>query len=301
MLHCPLDKFLLDCLRQANPVNIHFLNQSESLIRSFCSTPNQHTLDFPRLNSYYRRIVHCLGRLYGLDHHVEPTNLFNSESTLRSMSLSKGDTWTALQIPLLKCQEFIEIGQEAGLEIIFDSVSEPVKEQENPVKLETPIEQQKTEPVQNKPEPKIKILKRTNQAIAPVTTSPTATHSSQSPQTSIEEREAIYQAARERIFKDFSSNETISSKQLNPNAPVFKAPATEEPAIPEETQSFSHIFHFNSQISLSEAALELFARQQKCFIKVYSIPAYEGIILKNEPITSSDEITIEPFVVCDIK
>lgn len=306
MLHCPLDKFLLDCLRQGNPVNTHFLNQSESLIRSFCFSPTQHTLDFPRLNSYYRRIVHCLGRLYGLDHHVEPTNLFNSESTLRSMSLSKGDTWTLKFIPLIKCQEYIQISDECGLEIILNSITPELTTNES-----KPIESHETKPtapnntnpikqVQSKPEPKIKILKRNNQSTTPVITSPAPLSTTPSSQPSIEEREATYQAARERIFKDFASNEAKPTKQLNPNAPVFKA-QKEESSAREEAQTFAHIFRFSSQKPLEKEALESLAQQLKCFIKVYSVPASEGILLSNNSNNSLDEIIVEPFSVWDIQ
>ena len=87
-----IDEFLYDILNfdsNSSGGAGEFLLKSEKAIISFLKDVNRSELEFPGLNSYYRRIIHRLGRRYNLVHRVEATSIFNETSTLRRIYLAK--------------------------------------------------------------------------------------------------------------------------------------------------------------------------------------------------------------------
>lgn len=170
-----------------------FLEKSEETIASFFQSDERSELEFLPLNSFYRRIIHCLGRRYGLVHRVEPTNLFNSTSTLRKIYLTKpvgtgGDS----VLPILKSSDWIG-GKEKPCGLIETSKKSP-----------KPTKKTSKTPKVSVDKPKFKILKRSSDsaAVSPVT----APLLPQLETLSLQEREAKYQAARDRIFEGFTED-----------------------------------------------------------------------------------------------
>lgn len=186
-----------------------FLIKSEETIISFLNTPDRMELEFAPLNSYFRRILHRLSRRYNLSHRVEATNIFNSSSTLRKVYLSKPVGEDLIKDgPVLKCCDWIEGGVEYSGDIKYKIKGE-VKESEDG--KETVLEFQSQAAQISKP--KFKILKRSSNATSPIINhSPegqeisTDLTSSNSKKLSLEEREANYQAVRDRIFEGFASS-----------------------------------------------------------------------------------------------
>ena len=186
-----------------------FLQKSEDMIIFFLKNEDLTELEFPPYNSFYRRIIHCLGRRYNLVHRVESTNTFNSHSTLRKIYLVKpiGD-FQKFQGPILKSTDWIvDFYREAGIfETLSPKKSKKIRSKKAVEKVEIP---------------KIKILKRerereipTNEAVGPEITSPLLALEN----LTLEEREAKYQAARDRIFAGFIAedlNEKLSNASNN--------------------------------------------------------------------------------------
>lgn len=362
----PVDKFLLGCLQQGNPSLTHFLNQSENTIRSFCLANNQYELAFPPLNSFHRRIIHCLGRLYGLERAVEETNLFNSESTVRRMNLSKGEDYSIKSIPLLKCKDLLEetftaatAAAVAGdlLEVICEQVvvvtgkvdnstsekpnssssdgdnvmkSTAASSSTNVLKNSSSATSHADSPpstaastgtapsVAASAPPKIKILKRNtnantntnaaSDALSPAADSAAAIRpSSPSPTASIQEREALYQAARERIFKDFTPEPAVKLK-LNPNAQSFAFPAPVPVQVPPtpEPIPFAHIFTFTAKAPLSRPELLHFCRETNTQARLFEFPVMEGFLLGSAGVCFDRDLLAEwqvevvPFVATKI-
>lgn len=189
-----------------------FLFKTEDSIISFLKCSDRMELEFPPLNSFYRRIVHCLGRRYALVHRVESTNIFNAASTLRKIYLGKpvGLDFVA-DGPLLKCSDWIPCEQAASELITL----------EDSMKVVDGIKKKKEKDGSKKPAantpaaPKLKILKRASGPDSPVVETLVESTS----QLSLEEREAKYQAARERIFEGFSADiSTETAEVLNGTA-----------------------------------------------------------------------------------
>lgn len=199
-----VDKFLYIILKNScdggpSTAAAEFLQKSEETIISFIQNESRSELEFPPLNSFYRRIIHCLGRRYNLVHRVEVTNIFNSNSTLRKIYLTKPvEEQQKQKFPILKSSDWIvDLERERGIiEIIKTKKIRTSKKQ---------MEKTATTP-------KIKILKRETTA-----TTETATQSSSVATTpvlalenlTLEEKEAKYQAARDRIFEGFTSNDQV--------------------------------------------------------------------------------------------
>lgn len=188
-----VDKFLYNILFQNYVTNCgnpaaEFLQKSEETIILFVQRDERSELEFPPLNSFYRRIIHCLGRRYNLVHRVEPTNVFNSTTTLRKIYLTKPLGFS--HVPFLKSTDWIEvIERESGL---IETSNLPKK----PKKLRKPTSEAKPEIVT-----KIKILKREPATVKIEEKSVPAVLAFET--LSLEEKEAKYQAARDRIFEGF--------------------------------------------------------------------------------------------------
>jgi hypothetical protein len=181
-----------------------FLQRTEDMLISFIQNEERSELEFPPLNSFYRRIVHCLGRRYNLVHRVEATNIFNSNSTLRKIYLAKpvGDQ-QKFQGPILKSSDWIaEIERENGIIETFC-----LKKLKN-IRRKKKVTEEKSKPVT----PKIKILKRETSTVetsdssqfSSVATSPLLALEA----LTLEEKEAKYQAVRDRIFEGFTMEES---------------------------------------------------------------------------------------------
>lgn len=205
-----VDKFLYIILKNRNSyycdggpstAAAEFLQKSEETIISFIQNESRSELEFPPLNSFYRRIIHCLGRRYNLVHRVEVTNIFNSNSTLRKIYLTKPvEEQQKQKFPILKSSDWIvDLERESGIiEIKKTKKIRSVKKQ---------VEKTATTP-------KIKILKRETTATKETPTAVTSQSSSvaSSPllaleNLTLEEKEAKYQAARDRIFEGFTATE----------------------------------------------------------------------------------------------
>ena len=196
----------------------NFLLKTEETIISFLNSNDRLELEFPPLNSYYRRILHRLCRRYNLAHRVEATNIFNAASTLRKVYLTKpiGED-LLIAAPLLKCCEWIEAAVEFDSEIKFTGqkiVSRKSTDKSSAVKIKTSAA---TEP-QAQPKPKFKILRRQaadeKSSPGPV---PFGADAGMAPSSAngltLEEREANYQAVRERIFEGFNGQLPVESLQ----------------------------------------------------------------------------------------
>lgn len=209
-----------------------FIMKSEETIISFLNTPDRMELEFPPLNSYYRRILHRLGRRYNLAHRVEASNIFNAASTLRKFYLTKpvGEDLLA-EAPVLKCHEWIEAGVEfTGTVQEFQGLKS-VKNKKNKSKESSSKSNKSSKSVDTSTaKPKLKILKRQTTdepAVSALTTSsePSACVSP----TTLEELEAKYQAARERIFEGFTEADSVDADGLQSDSAVSDSLQPAEP------------------------------------------------------------------------
>ncbi len=354
MLDCPVDKFLFQSLQQENPSLKHFITQSEASIRAFCANETQYELAFPPLNSFHRRCIHCLGRLYGLQRAVEETNLFNAESTIRSMSLSKPENYSIKSVPILKCSDLIEPASEQinfNVEAIIAEKSTEVtpiesgntssNETSNTTTKDTAATSADTNTAPNtntspnttttpgtnpttitnitsndpvvvpsSAAPKIKILKRATSSANTTDTTASITLSSSTPASnaSIQEREVLYQAARERIFKDFPSTElnstTAASSKLNPNAQTFTLPALNQPPqSSSEPITFTHIFTFTIQKPLNRTEMHTFCQEAEASARLFEFPVREGFLIGKvieSEVLAKWEIEATPFTATQI-
>jgi hypothetical protein len=279
----PVDCFLYEILSKSldfSDQNVQFLCRSEDAILAFLFSSDRTELEFPPLNSYFRRIIHRLGRRYNLAHRVETTNLFNVDSTRRKIYLTKPvsldqDTFFSA-LPLLKCVDWIpERVQSIQLCVLStllqsndndnllltntSSTNSSSTNLSSTSSLSTPLPSSTTTT-----KPKFKILKRIIESV-PETLNGNASSPSNNQIISIEEREAKYQEARDRIFQGFVESEatneippiapsTVVPTQLNPEAQPFFIPQhqlqeTEEiekvvdvvVVVVEEEQEFPHI------------------------------------------------------------
>ena len=196
-----------------------FLMKSEETIITFLNTADRVELDFPPLNSYYRRILHRLSRRYNLSHRVEATNIFNSASTLRKFYLTKpvGEDLVGAA-PVLKCCEWIEGGVEYNGEIRISGgqKGDTVKDISSSSSSSRANDVIKPVDPADAPKAKFKILKRQSATDEnPIVSGTTEAQGCVSPLNSnglsLEEREAKYQAARERIFEGFTSQSIAQS------------------------------------------------------------------------------------------
>lgn len=259
----------------SSEINFNFLCRSEDFIISFLTCRNRFELEFPALNSYHRRIIHRLGRRYNLVHRVEPTNSFNLNSTLRKIYLNKPveieecavDTVKQLDFnfpsfPLLKCFDWLKESISIQNDQIFILINphKDLKDSNKPISEHLTIIKKSSkkkntlvsnsEVTRQTATPKFKILKRdtTNQitpsSLSSSTTSPTIISSSPLNQLpfleslSLEEREAKYQEARERIFEGFQADDEDSDEAVTmPVVPSFIK--TEIDSVNEEVVSFT--------------------------------------------------------------
>ena len=203
-------------------------------------------------------------------HRVEPTNSFNLNSTLRKIYLTKPveieectvDTMKQFDssFPLLKCFDWLEESISIQNDQIFIQINphkdskdsnKPISENLTIIKKSSKKKEKGNTLVSNSEvvtrqtaAPKFKILKRdtTNQinpsSLSSSTTSPTINSSSLLQQLplleslSLEEREAKYQEARERIFEGFQADDEDSDEAVT-------MPKTEIDSINEELVSFN--------------------------------------------------------------
>ena len=216
-----IDEFLYDILNfdsNSSGGAGEFLLKSEKAIISFLKDVNRSELEFPGLNSYYRRIIHRLGRRYNLVHRVEATSIFNETSTLRRIYLAKPIGFNE-ELPILKCSDWLPLKVCKSELIILN---------EEKLKKKKP----KSTAVITDEKPKFKILKRSSEQVnhqqpkeeasfPPQLTFPTSLPSStlESPMESLsfEEREAKYQAARDRIFEGFTGDEDKEISMVDNN------------------------------------------------------------------------------------
>lgn len=237
-----IDEFLYILLQENSNVST-FVLKSEDVIITFLNEKDRAELEFPPLNSYYRRIIHRLGHRYNLVHRVEVTNVFNTNSTLRKIYLAKpvGET-EKFEGPLLKCSDWFprDEGKAAELVILRESskVSSRVKKGK-PEKYEKTVETCSTDP-----KPKLKILKRNSsqQSSSTTTDAPPQSPSILALEAlSLEEREAKYQAARERIFEGFvcETETAVSIEPVKTGGPAEtsdKVEISSETRIPAQTE-----------------------------------------------------------------
>lgn len=290
----------------------NFLLKSEENIISFLNTPDRVELEFPPLNSYYRRILHRLSRRYNLAHRVEVTNIFNSASTLRKVYLTKPVGMDLISAaPVLKCCEWIEGAVEYTGDIKLTSIDEKKKESRSPKDFKYPLESKtKTKIESSQEKPKFKILKRQTtdendssdgQSSAPVL--PLSVGG-----LSLEEREAEYQAVRDRIFEGFTSTEsaqmisessqstepaqTILFKQYPPPTPPLISPLNPD-AIPFDfsltptptpTNTVNHIYLISSTtiVPLSHTILTQILSKfpsEAAVVKCRSLPTDSAFLL----------------------
>ena len=200
-----------------------FITKSEETIISFLNTSDRMELEFPPLNSYYRRILHRLGRRYNLAHRVEASNIFNAASTLRKFYLTKpvGEDLLS-EAPVLKCHEWIEAGVE------FTGTVQKLQSLKNKKEKKKSKESSSKSVDTSTVKPKLKILKRQTTdepAVSPLTISsePSACVSPTSGLT-LEELEAKYQAARERIFEGFTEADSVDADGLKSDSAQLAEP-----------------------------------------------------------------------------
>lgn len=273
-----VDDFLLDILRQHFALDAaassnstaagNFLLKSEENVISFLNTPDRMELEFPPLNSYYRRILHRLSRRYNLAHRVEVTNIFNSASTLRKVYLTKPvGTDLVSAAPLLKCCEWIEeaVAYSGDIKLAGGAIEEDEGQRlktkaatlsDSKTKTKSPIESALEKP-------KFKILKRqsTEEKGGPLAVASSSSEG-QSPGCSalalsagglsLEEREAKYQSVRDRIFEGFTglpaesteSQPTVApaAQSVEPVAQSAELVQTSRP-VPLSTQSPSQVLN----------------------------------------------------------
>lgn len=224
-----IDEFLYTIINQnsnssANWIEAKkFLKKSEKLLVKFLMEKDRVELEFPPLNSFYRRIIHRLGRRYNLVHRVEATNLFNENSNLRKIYLARriGEEEKLEDLPILTCSDWLplDFGGEDGLEseLLVLNESSKNKHKKNSLRKQSSTEEKekKASSSNESKAPKIKILNRASRPESLQSShlpSPTTTNFESSPSPinagmeslSLEEREAKYQAARERIFEGFT-------------------------------------------------------------------------------------------------
>ena len=216
-----VDEFLYDILKRNNEVDFvskaasTFLQKSEETILIFISSSDRSELEFPPLNSFYRRIIHRLGRRYNLAHRVEATTIFNAELTLRKVFLTKPVGENEDLLPILKCVDWLaerENGREKN--ILVETAKIKYKPSKSEKKM---VEDSKGEDEAiDVKVPKFKILKRSTPPqpetfSSPSPSSPSSSNLPSIDGLSLEEREAKYQAARDRIFEGFKGEETDES------------------------------------------------------------------------------------------
>lgn len=343
----PVDCFLYEILSKSldfSDQNVQFLCRSEDAILAFLFSSDRTELEFPPLNSYFRRIIHRLGRRYNLAHRVETTNLFNVDSTRRKIYLTKPvslDQETFFSaLPLLKCVDWIP---ERVQSIQLCVLSTLLQSNDNDNLLLTNTSSTNLSSTNSSTtsslsttitKPKFKILKRIIESV-PETLNGNASSPSNNQIISIEEREAKYQEARDRIFQGFVESEatneippiapsTVVPTQLNPEAQPFFIPQhqlqeTEEiekvvdvVVVVEEEQEFPHITinhiytikPINPDCLLSKEdfmqilSLETSNSKSPAIIKTRQLPSNFAFILQNSngtTLKSSDKWTIEKW------
>lgn len=214
-----VDEFLLTILEKTRrtPAEVvekkdlqaaQFLIRSEESVLGLLESSERNEIEFPPLNSFYRRIIHALARKYDLVHRVEATNIFNSATTRRKIYLMKPVDLDLSRVPILKCSDWVENGEESvkGISELFVLKSQNEANVPKNLQISSVSETNQTSNV-----PKIKILKRTNNANNSSNTPDTNVNvqkesiQDSTSNSSLEEREARYQAARERIFEGFNA------------------------------------------------------------------------------------------------
>lgn len=268
-----VDDFLLDILRQHFALDAsassnstaagNFLLKSEENVISFLNTPDRMELEFPPLNSYYRRILHRLSRRYNLAHRVEVTNIFNSASTLRKVYLTKPvGTDLVSAAPLLKCCEWIEgaVAYSGDIKLAGVAIEEEEKQLKTKVATLSDSKTKTKSPIESTLEkPKFKILKRqsTEEKGGPLVVASSSSEGQSSGCSalalsagglSLEEREAKYQSVRDRIFEGFTG---LPAESTESQATVAPAAQSVEPAelvqtnrpVPLSTQSPSQVLN----------------------------------------------------------